>query len=456
VLVLQSSLIFAQTPNQFKYQAVLRNADGTIMTEESVTVVISILKSDLTTSVFEETHNITTNLYGLINLNIGSEEDLSVINWTLDEYFIEISVNGTIIGTSQLLSVPYALHAKTAENITGTITENDPIYLASEAANIASDDITNLTNLSGTNTGDQDISNLATQTALADTASDIRADIPDVNGFITNETDPVYLASEAVNITSSDITNLNNLSGTNTGDQNISNFATQTALEDTASNIRNDIPDVSSYITSETDPIYSAWNKNYNDLTNTPNIIDSISTVIDTTTQFIRTEADGDETNEIQNLVLKGDTLNLSSDTASIDLSNLTIEKDWGFLTVRQVSGATISNGYQVQFMTLTGTLELSNSKVTLKANKTYELAAHLMVNIVNDICVYQWYDTTNDQPLGNNGYFSSTTDNLNNSSANYIIKPVTDIEVELRIIYAPSAIITIYTAYSYASIKEL
>ena len=117
IVITVSVFLFAQTPNQFKYQAVLRNTDGTIMAEESVTIIISILKSDLTTSVFEETHNITTTTLGLINLNIGSKEDLSVVDWTLDEYFIEISVNETVIGTNQLLSVPYALHAKTAETI---------------------------------------------------------------------------------------------------------------------------------------------------------------------------------------------------------------------------------------------------------------------------------------------------------------------------------------------------
>ena len=124
------------------------------MAEENVTVVVSILKSDLTTSVFEETHSTTTTIHGLINLNIGSIEDLNTINWTMDEYFIEISINETVMGTSQLLSVPYSLHAKTAETITGTITENqisdldhftttdetDPVYNASVASEITSTD----------------------------------------------------------------------------------------------------------------------------------------------------------------------------------------------------------------------------------------------------------------------------------------------------------------------------
>jgi len=156
LVILVSVFLFAQTPNQFKYQAVLRNTDGTIMAEESVSVIISILKSDLTTSVFEETHTTSTNKQGLINLNIGSIEDLSTVNWTLDENYMEISVNGTIIGTSQLLSVPYAMHSKTAETLTGTNTETDPVYASSQAANITATDITKLGNLSGVNTGDQD------------------------------------------------------------------------------------------------------------------------------------------------------------------------------------------------------------------------------------------------------------------------------------------------------------
>lgn len=137
IVITASVFLFAQTPNQFKYQAILRNTDGTIMADESVTIVISILKSDLSTSVFEETHSTTTTTLGLISLNIGSIEDLSTINWTLDEYFIEISLNGTVMGTSQLLSVPYALHAKTS----GTaINETDPIFDASLSAGITSID----------------------------------------------------------------------------------------------------------------------------------------------------------------------------------------------------------------------------------------------------------------------------------------------------------------------------
>ena len=115
ITIIAITNIFGQSPDQFKYQAVLRNADGTIMANQSASVYIEILQGSATgTSIFNETHNITTTEQGLINLNIGSIGDLSVVNWGTDDYFVKITVNGTEMGTSQLLSVPYALHAKTS------------------------------------------------------------------------------------------------------------------------------------------------------------------------------------------------------------------------------------------------------------------------------------------------------------------------------------------------------
>jgi len=119
--------IFAQTPEMFKYQTVLRNASGVIMASENVTVDISILQGSASgTSVFTEQHSVTTTAQGLINLNIGSVADLSVVDFSADTYFIEISVNSTVMGTSQLLSVPYALQAKEVENVDYSQITNTP------------------------------------------------------------------------------------------------------------------------------------------------------------------------------------------------------------------------------------------------------------------------------------------------------------------------------------------
>jgi hypothetical protein len=104
---------WSQAPNMFKYQAVLRDASGNILANQNKTVVIDILQSDLTTSVFNESHSVTTTAQGLINLNIGSVNTIGIdtIDWSADEYFVQITIDGVVMGTSQLLSVPYALHA---------------------------------------------------------------------------------------------------------------------------------------------------------------------------------------------------------------------------------------------------------------------------------------------------------------------------------------------------------
>ena len=142
---------FAQTPEKLSYQAIVRNASDKILANQAVGVQISILQNG--SSVYTETHNATTNANGLINLEVGAGTQQSgafgTINWGSDTYFIktEIDVTGgtnyTISGTSQLVSVPYALHAKTAETFTGTLTETDPSFNASAAKNISASDITN-------------------------------------------------------------------------------------------------------------------------------------------------------------------------------------------------------------------------------------------------------------------------------------------------------------------------
>jgi len=230
VAVLLAASVFAQAPEKMTYQAVVRDDNSTLITSTQVGIEINIYQGSATgTLVYTETQTPTTNINGLITIEIGGETGFDLIDWANGPYFIETKIDPdnsgtyTITGTSQLLTVPYALHAKTAESIIGGINETDPVFLGSQANNITATDITNLSNLSGTNTGDQDISGIAiNEQAIQDTASQIRADFPDVSGFITTEVDPIFTNSEANNITATDITNLSNLSGTNTGDQTIS------------------------------------------------------------------------------------------------------------------------------------------------------------------------------------------------------------------------------------------
>ncbi len=119
LFILSISLIktMAQTPYQFRYQAVLRDTSGNVLANQNKIVKVDILQSGSSTAAYTESHAVTTTAQGLINLNIGSIEDLSIVDWHAHEYFIQISVDGTIMGTSQLLSVPYALNSKTVENV---------------------------------------------------------------------------------------------------------------------------------------------------------------------------------------------------------------------------------------------------------------------------------------------------------------------------------------------------
>jgi hypothetical protein len=120
---------FGQAPEGFKYQAVVRDAGNTILNNQVVGMQMTIQQGFIGgTTVYQETFTPTTNGYGLINLEIGSgtviSGDFTTIDWSVGPYFIETAVDITggtsyaVMGTSQLMSVPYALHSKTAESVT--------------------------------------------------------------------------------------------------------------------------------------------------------------------------------------------------------------------------------------------------------------------------------------------------------------------------------------------------
>lgn len=121
ILILACFILRAQTPNSFKYQALARTATGEIMASEAVEFTITILENSITgTPVYSETHSVTTNQFGLVSFNIGEGTNptstFAEIDWSNGTYFVEIKLNGNLIGTSQLLSVPFAKYADKAGN----------------------------------------------------------------------------------------------------------------------------------------------------------------------------------------------------------------------------------------------------------------------------------------------------------------------------------------------------
>jgi hypothetical protein len=128
---------FAQAPEKMSYQAVVRDSGDALVTSQPVGMQISILQTTATgTAVYVETQTPTTNVNGLVSLEIGTGSvvsgDFTSIDWSTDSYFIKTEIDPaggttyTITGTSQLMSVPFALYAKTSGNGAGPIGPQGP------------------------------------------------------------------------------------------------------------------------------------------------------------------------------------------------------------------------------------------------------------------------------------------------------------------------------------------
>lgn len=131
----------AQSPEGFKYQAVVRNASNVILVNQAVGLRVIIQQGSIGgTSVYSETFAVTTNANGLVNVEIGNGSVLSgtfaSIDWANGPYFIETAVDAaggtaySVMGTSQLMSVPYALYAKTSGNGQGPAGPQGPAGVA--------------------------------------------------------------------------------------------------------------------------------------------------------------------------------------------------------------------------------------------------------------------------------------------------------------------------------------
>jgi hypothetical protein len=125
-LVLFGSSAFSQSPEAFKYQAVVRGATNAPLSNQAVGMRLTIQKDSIGGAVvYTETFATSSNDFGLVNLEIGTgttTDDFTAIDWANGPFFMETALDamgGTsymLMGTSQLMSVPYALYAKTSGN----------------------------------------------------------------------------------------------------------------------------------------------------------------------------------------------------------------------------------------------------------------------------------------------------------------------------------------------------
>ena len=121
ILLFIANTLFAQSPQAFKYQAVARDTSGGLISGQAIDIRISILADSANGNIaYQEIHSTITNNYGLVNLSIGTGTPASGafanINWGASPHFLQAEVDmgsGYVpMGTSPLLSVPYALYAE--------------------------------------------------------------------------------------------------------------------------------------------------------------------------------------------------------------------------------------------------------------------------------------------------------------------------------------------------------
>jgi len=111
--------VSAQAPLQIPYQGVARDAQGNALQNQSITLLLAI--EDISgTELFSETHSTTTNQFGLFNVKIGSVSAMPSNLWSSGDRFLHVKMDPTggsvftDLGTTQFLSVPYALYAETS------------------------------------------------------------------------------------------------------------------------------------------------------------------------------------------------------------------------------------------------------------------------------------------------------------------------------------------------------
>ena len=142
---------FTQVPDLISYQTIIRKNNNELVSNVPVGVRISILSGSAADVLwYQEEHKVSTNLNGLAYLNIGSGTllfgTMSGIDWSKGPFYIKSETDPTggknysLLVVSKLLSVPYSIYAKTAEKLTGPITELDPLFNASIAKGITAAD----------------------------------------------------------------------------------------------------------------------------------------------------------------------------------------------------------------------------------------------------------------------------------------------------------------------------
>lgn len=219
VACLFSIISQAQNTAGFQYQAVLRDADGAVMENAGVTIQLDILSgSDSGSTIYSESHDVTTNAFGLVNLTVGDGStlagDFALIDWSQGLFFLktEIDLGDGLqdFGTKQLLSVPFAMYGEDADadatneiqsiSLEGSIlaiSESNSVDLGSLGADTDDQTLT----LSGTDLSISEGNAVDLSSFLDNTDTQLtEAEVDDYvanNGYLTSASDDQALSLES-------------------------------------------------------------------------------------------------------------------------------------------------------------------------------------------------------------------------------------------------------------------
>ena len=185
LLIAFAMQLFSQTPQGFNYSAVARDATGKPLANRNVSVELSILKTSPTGALqYAENHSVNTDGYGLFNLVVGNgavqSGNIINIQWGSDSHYLKVAIdanggsNYITMGTTQIMSVPYALHAKKSDNGVDRISATgDTLYLSNGQVFVA-------------NSNSGSTSNLVTPTVTTNVVTGITSNSATFGGNISN------------------------------------------------------------------------------------------------------------------------------------------------------------------------------------------------------------------------------------------------------------------------------
>ncbi|RJE72039.1 hypothetical protein [Reichenbachiella sp. MSK19-1] len=401
----------AQAPEKMSYQAVVRDANNALVSNQEIGMQISILEGSIEGStVYMETQVPTSNAGGLITLEIGSGSvisgDFTSIDWSTGSFFIktEIDLNGgtdyTITGTSQLMSVPYALYAKTA-------------------GNAFSGDFDDLTNKP------QGLGEKLTEVEVDDFVANNGYLTAEVDGSTTNEIQDLQLEGNNLTITSNGSATTIDLSpyldNTDTQlteaevDAYAGNNGYLTSFTEVDGSVTNEIElpaqaDQAGKVLS-TDGTSPVWVSNVS-----TQLTEAEVDAYAGNNGYLTAEVDGSVTNEIQDLQLSGNNLTITNNgsATTIDLSPYMDDTDTQ-LSETEVDNFVANNGYLTSFAEVDGSvtneiqdLQLSGNNLTITNNgsaTTIDLSPYM------DDTDTQLSETEVDNYVANNGYITAEVD---------------------------------------------